>query len=196
MKIKLYLINLTILLLLIGCGDYRQRDSARRSVDSAANMGRRLEDMHRYNYDTYSKVDSFFEILDDFYNTTHYAKESLKYSTDAITQKKLKGIAAYFTMNDPYPNNKKDINYCEQVSNFFAKVIDLKNQNIPKNRVKLIIQNDESASRNLDKENIMYNDRLKIANITIDKIYNEIGKTDTNAAKNALKQGCLEVEFN
>jgi hypothetical protein len=123
MKINIFTILIILSLILSNCADYRQRDNVRRSFNSAENMGRRIENMNRYDYDTYSEIDNFFYILDDFYDTTHYAKESAKYSTNTISQSKIKEISAYFTANDPYLNNKKDINYCESVSNFFTKVI-------------------------------------------------------------------------
>jgi hypothetical protein len=194
MKINIFTILIILSLILTNCADYRQRNSVRRSFDSAENMGRRIENMNRYNYDTYSKINNFFYILDDFYNTTHYAKESLKYSTNTITQNKIKGIAAYFTLNDPYPNDKKDISYCESVSNFFTKVIELKNQNIPESRIKVIIQN-EYNSKTTNEDSAFYKKRQEVANITINKIYKTIGKTDPSAAKVAFKQGCLEVEL-
>jgi hypoxanthine phosphoribosyltransferase len=195
MKIRLFIIFIILSYILTSCADYRQRNSARRSIDSAENLGRRVENMSRYNYDTYSKIDNFFYILDDLYDTTHYAKESLKYSSNTISQNKIKAISAYFTANDPYPNNKKDINYCENVSNFFTKVIELKNQNIPENRVKVMIQNEYNIKENPNIDEVFYKKRLEIANIAINKIYQSVGKTDPSAAKSAFKQGCLEVDL-
>lgn len=195
MKVNILIIFITLLsLILTNCADHRQRNSVRRSFDSAENLSRRIENMNKYNYDTHRKIDNFFYILDDFYNTTHYAKESLKYTTNTINQNKIKEIAAYFTLNDPYPNNKKDINYCENVSNFFTKVVELKNQNIPESRIKIIIQN-EYNSITSNNDNAFYKKRQEVANITINKIYETIGKTDPSAAKVAFKQGCLEVDF-
>ena len=146
-KYTVFFIFLSIIL--TNCGDYKQRDNIRRSVDSSERMARRIENMNRQNYDIYNKIDNFFYILDDFYNTTHYAKESLKYTTSSVNKIKLKEISAYFTKNDPYPDNRKDINYCEQISNFFTKVIDLKNQNIPKGRVKLILEKEYLSNNKL-----------------------------------------------
>lgn len=182
-------------IILTNCGDYKQRDNIRRSVDSSERMARRIENMNRQNYDIYNKIDNFFYILDDFYNTTHYAKESLKYTTSSVNKIKLKEISAYFTKNDPYPDNRKDINYCEQISNFFTKVIDLKNQNIPKGRVKLILEKEYLSNNKLDSDEVFYNKRLQVTNISVDKLYNTSGKINPSEAKLAFKQGCLEVDL-
>jgi hypothetical protein len=196
MKIRFFTIFTVLSLILVSCADHRQSDNARRSIDSAENLGRRIENMNNYNYDTYGKIDNFFYILDDIYDTTHYAKESLKYSTNSNIQNKIKEISAYFTANDPYPNNKKDTSYCESVSNFFTKVIELKNQNIPENRVKVLLQNEYVTNKESNVDEDFYKKRLEIANIAINKIYNNTtGKIDPSAAKSAFKQGCLEVDL-
>jgi hypothetical protein len=192
-KYTVFFIFLSIIL--TNCGDYKQRDNIRRSVDSSERMARRIENMNRQNYDIYNKIDNFFYILDDFYNTTHYAKESLKYTTSSVNKIKLKEISAYFTKNDPYPDNRKDINYCEQISNFFTKVIDLKNQNIPKGRVKLILEKEYLSNNKLDSDEVFYNKRLQVTNISVDKLYNTSGKINPSEAKLAFKQGCLEVDL-
>jgi hypothetical protein len=198
MRIKYYVILVILSLILTNCASNKQRSAVKRSLDSAQRVGRGIEKLDRDNHDTYSKIDNFFYILDDTCDTIRYAKEGLEYTKRSVSQSEInemKEISAYFTANDPYPDNKKDLNYCKNVGNFFSKVIELKNQNIPKSRVKMIIENNYTNNKNSNFNEGFNKKRSKITNITINKIYKIIEKTDPSAAKMAFKQGCLEVDL-